>query len=104
MAMKVNEFSQIAKELVVILNEKNKAYGNAFDKAEDFLKILFPNGITTEQYADMLCIVRIFDKLMRIANKKDAFGESPYVDLAGYALLGEKKTREIKRKKQKLSK
>lgn len=39
----------------------------------------------------MLCIVRIFDKLMRIANKKDAFAESPYADLAGYALLGEKK-------------
>lgn len=87
-------FKEIADELAQTLTLKNAAYGSAFDKSEDFLKLLYPNGIAPEQYADMLCIVRIFDKLMRIANKKDAFAESPYADLAGYALLGEKKTRE----------
>ena len=36
----------------------------------------------------MLTITRIIDKLFRIANRKDAFGESPYRDLTGYGLLG----------------
>jgi hypothetical protein len=93
-------FKEIADELAQTLTLKNEAYGSAFDKSEDFLKLLYPNGITPEQYADMLCIVRIFDKLMRIANKKDAFAESPYADLAGYALLGEKKTRETQEAKK----
>ena len=30
----------------------------------------------------------MIDKLFRIATRKDAFGESPYRDIAGYALLG----------------
>jgi len=36
----------------------------------------------------MLTITRIIDKLFRIANRKDAFNESPYWDLTGYGLLG----------------
>ena len=41
-----------------------------------------------DQYTDMLAVVRIFDKLFRIATRKDAFGESPFKDIAGYGLLG----------------
>ena len=36
----------------------------------------------------MLCVVRIFDKLKRIATQKNAFSESPYQDIVGYGLLG----------------
>ena len=36
----------------------------------------------------MLAITRIVDKLFRIATKKDAFGESPFKDIAGYGILG----------------
>ncbi len=36
----------------------------------------------------MLAITRIIDKLFRIATKKDAFGESPFKDIAGYGILG----------------
>lgn len=35
----------------------------------------------------MLAIVRVFDKMMRIATDKDAFGEDPWRDIAGYAIL-----------------
>ena len=41
-----------------------------------------------EQYGDMLAITRIIDKLFRVATKKDAFGESPFKDIAGYGILG----------------
>lgn len=36
----------------------------------------------------MLCLVRILDKMFRIATDKDALGESPYRDIAGYGILG----------------
>lgn len=81
-------YQALANEIGALVNEKNAAYGNSFEQAEEFLKLLFPDGIPVESYSDMLCIVRIFDKLKRIATKKDAFGESPYRDLVGYGLLG----------------
>jgi sulfate transport system permease protein len=57
--------------------------------------------IKLEQYDDMLCIVRIIDKLFRIATAKDAFGESPYGDITGYGLLGLMKDRRKKLKETK---
>ena len=81
-------YKEIGERVGQLVDQKNQAYGSSFDKAGDFLKLLYPNGITPEQYSDMLCLVRIFDKQMRIATNKDAFGESPYGDIAGYAILG----------------
>jgi hypothetical protein len=52
------------------------------------LSVLYPSGIKPEQYTDALAIIRVIDKLFRIANNKDAFAESPWRDIAGYALLG----------------
>ena len=52
------------------------------------MRMLYPDGIPPEQMTDALAIVRIIDKLFRIATKKDAFGESPFRDIAGYGLLG----------------
>jgi hypothetical protein len=77
----------VAQNIGRLIDEKNTAYGNAFHKSGEFLKILYPNGVKPEQYRDMLAIVRVFDKLMRIANKKDAFGENPWEDIAGYGIL-----------------
>jgi hypothetical protein len=82
------EYERLALEIGKLVDTKQKAYGDSFSKAEDFLRILYPNGIRKHQYKDLLTIVRIFDKLMRIATDKDALGESPYQDLAGYSLLG----------------
>lgn len=83
-----SEFERMAEEIGKTVTEKNKAYGNSFSDAKHFLKLLYPTGVPVESYGDMLCIVRIFDKLKRIATKKDAYGESPFKDLAGYAILG----------------
>lgn len=70
-----------------LVEKKNQAYGDSFRKSGEILTILYPNGIKTEQYCDILTIVRILDKLFRIATQKDAFGESPWDDVAGYAIL-----------------
>ena len=83
-----SRFELIAEQIGKIVTEKNKAYGNSFEESQQFLKILYPNGVPVESYGDMLCIIRIFDKLKRIATNKDAYAESPFSDMAGYAILG----------------
>lgn len=83
-----NKYKILGTKIGELVDEKNQAYGNSFGEAGNFLRILYPDGIKPEQYTDMLCVVRIFDKLKRIATKKGAFQESPYRDIAGYSLLG----------------
>jgi hypothetical protein len=85
---RATKITTLAVELGELVAQKNKAYGNAFGKTGTFLKLLYPDGITPDQYGDALCIVRIFDKLMRIATNPTAYGESPFRDIAGYGLLG----------------
>jgi selenophosphate synthase len=89
-------FNEIAKEIGELVTEKNKAYGDSFAKTGEHLKLLYPDGIKPDQYGDALTLVRILDKMMRIATKKDAFGESPYRDIAGYGILGVAKDMEGK--------
>jgi len=89
--MTTKSFTELAKGIADLVTEKEKAYGSAFDKAGDFLKVLYPDGIKPEQYKDMLCIVRVFDKLMRIATSYEGTEEKKvdaYSDLMGYGLLG----------------
>lgn len=81
-------YKQIGEEIGSLVDEKNAAYGSSFSECHKILSVLYPNGIQPEQYTDALAIIRVIDKLFRIANKKNAFGESPWNDIAGYAILG----------------
>lgn len=81
-------FEEKAEQIGKLVSQKNTAYGSSFSQAHQILTVLFPNGIMPNQYTDALAIIRVIDKLFRIANKKDAFGESPWQDIAGYAILG----------------
>ncbi len=84
----MKDYIRIATELGKLVKEKQEAYGDSFSKSEQIIKILYPSGVRPENYRDLLTITRIIDKLFRIATRKNAFGESPYRDIAGYALLG----------------
>lgn len=84
----MTNYEELGRSVGALVDVKNAAYGSAFDDAGAFLCILYPNGIRPEQYGDALALVRIFDKMKRIATDKDALGESPYRDIAGYGLLG----------------
>ena len=84
----MKDYIQIATELGSLVKEKQEAYGDSFSKSELIIKLLYPDGVRSENYRDLLTITRIIDKLFRIATRKNAFGESPYRDIAGYALLG----------------
>lgn len=81
-------FLEIGTSIGSLVEEKNKAYGSSFEKSSEIIKILYPNGVQPDQYTDLLAITRLIDKLFRIASNKDAFGESPWQDIAGYAILG----------------
>jgi hypothetical protein len=41
----------------------------------------------------------MLDKISRIAQNKDPYGESPYLDLAGYAILATANKEATKKKK-----
>ncbi len=81
-------FEETAEKIGKLVAEKNKAYGSSFSESYKILEILFPNGIPPSQYVDALAIIRVVDKLFRIATDKDALGESPWQDIAGYGILG----------------
>lgn len=80
-------YVRMGLDLGLLLAKKNAAYGNSFEKGGEVLALLYPNGIRPDQMIDALAAIRIVDKLFRIATDRDAFGESPAKDIAGYAIL-----------------
>lgn len=84
----MKNYEKIGTQIGKLVQEKNEAYGDSFGQACKILEVLYPQGIEPSQYRDALAITRVIDKLFRLANKKDAFGESPWRDICGYAILG----------------
>mgnify|MGYP003627629481 CR=1 FL=1 len=84
----MKDYKKIGLSIGSLVQEKNEAYGDSFGQACKILEVLYPDGIRPEQYRDALAITRLIDKLFRLSNKKDAFGESPWKDICGYAMLG----------------
>lgn len=82
-----NPWFKVAKEVADLVYVKNRAYGSSFEKCGDVMCLLYPNGVPSEKLGDALVIVRVLDKLFRIATDRDALGESPWRDVLGYALL-----------------
>ncbi len=82
------DYSDIGKKVGDLVTDKNAAYGDSFGKSGECLRQMYPNGIKPEQYDDLLTLVRILDKLFRIASNPTAFSENPYQDIVGYGLLG----------------
>lgn len=84
----INPYFESAMDVAELVKSKQIAYGDSFGQSGKVMEILYPSGIPVNKLADALTIVRIIDKLFRIANEKDAFMESPYADIVGYGLLG----------------
>lgn len=87
-------YESLGREIGALVGRKNAAYGDAFGKVAQILEILYPDGIGRESYHDVGLLVRVLDKLSRIATDAGAFGESPYLDIAGYMLLAEARWRQ----------
>ena len=89
-----NDYEKLGADIGRLVAEKQAAYGDSFGKSGQVLKILSPDGIKPEQYDDALAVIRIIDKLFRVATDKTAFEENPFLDIAGYGILGTKKSSE----------
>ncbi|RKH19149.1 hypothetical protein D7X74_07620 [Corallococcus sp. CA047B] len=87
---------KLGAEVGALVDAKQAAYGDAFGKAGQVLSVLYPDGIPLAKLNDALTVVRILDKLFRIATDRDALGESPWQDVAGYALLALERQRRMK--------
>lgn len=91
-------YEKLAMEIATVLQQKNAAYGSAFEKTTDILKQLYPKGIPIESYKDVHVIVRVLDKISRIAQNNDPYGEDPWMDICGYSILAQ--TENLKEKKK----
>jgi len=72
---------EVLSEMII---EKNKQYGGSYQKSAEILKVLYPDGIFAQDYKNLLAVVRIIDKLFRIANRGN---DNEWDDIAGYSLL-----------------
>lgn len=85
----MGKHEKIASELGKMVDEKNRQYGGSYQETETILKLLYPQGIPTDSYADFLCIMRLWDKMKRIGasgGKQDLGGEDARKDLLGIAI------------------
>lgn len=89
-------YRKIGQEIGELVTKKQVAYGDSFGKSGDVMRILYPDGISPEQMDDAFPVARIVDKLFRIASDRDAYGENPYEDIAGYGVLGAGRERKTK--------
>ena len=88
MEVEKKELEFVAACVVKTVRDKNKEYGNAFRKVSEILSVLFPNGITPDKYDDVALLIRVLDKICRIANTNDEeVKKDAWLDICGYALL-----------------
>jgi hypothetical protein len=88
--MPEQNFLEEAKRIGELVTEKDRIYGNALKKGEQFLRLYFPDGIPVESYTDAQAMLRIHEKFNRIATSQgrfDELAENPWQDVIGYALL-----------------
>ena len=90
----------LASGLAELICQKQQAYGDSFTNAEKIIKVLYPNGIPEASYQDALTVIRVIDKLFRVATANDPFNEDPWLDIAGYALLSVGRSRVTKEEAQ----
>lgn len=79
-------YEDTAKAIGNLVAEKQLQYGDSFGNAGKILRVLYPDGISFDQMEDALVVVRIVDKLFRVANNNMG-EEDAFQDITGYGLL-----------------
>ena len=91
-------YSDVGKDIGAHVDLAQQAYGDSFNNCVDVLRVFlrpYKNADDTYTIPDallqhLLTQVRIIDKQFRIFSNPsgDLMKESPYKDIAGYAILG----------------
>jgi hypothetical protein len=87
---KTDRLRELATGLGDLLADKQAQYGDSVGATSEILRQLYPDGITPENYDGLQLVVRILDKLKRVATHglgNDLGRENPMLDVAGYGLL-----------------
>ena len=84
---RTGRYEERGRALGALVDRKQREYGDSFHRSEAIIRALWPNGIPVEAYTDALAVVRVIDKLFRVAAGKQG-DEDPWRDIAGYGLLG----------------
>jgi hypothetical protein len=83
----IGQYEEVGQAIGRLVDAKNRVYGDSFRKAGQILRIIRPQGCWGVDLDDLLAVVRIIDKIFRILTDRDALGEDPWRDIAGYAIL-----------------
>ena len=83
----LGDFLSIGEELGQMLASKNRKYGDSYARMAHVLPMFYPDGVPGDHLLDAVFILRIIDKLMRIASAQGDDEEDPVKDIAGYAML-----------------
>ena len=90
-------YTSLGATIGTLVEEKQAAYGSSFSRANKLFEVLYPDGIEVKDYGKVLLLARVFDKIFRYITLPNAFGESPWEDIAGYSLLEAMRHREAKK-------
>lgn len=85
--MTKEEWIALAIKTGELVAEKNQAHGDSVRRSAKIMQTLYPDGISFAQIPSALLVVRILDKLSRIANDPTFGGEDPAQDITGYGLI-----------------
>lgn len=80
-------YAELGSKIGALVDVKNVQYGDSSRHTGEILKVLYPSGISPHQYADVLYIARVIDKLFRIATAHDIDRGYHAQDIARYSLL-----------------
>ena len=84
----IGKYVEIGYDLGKLVQEKNEAYGDSWKKTAQILAVLYPDGVKPRDFIHMLLLVRMSDKMCRIATNPNPEGENPWQDIGGYGILG----------------
>jgi hypothetical protein len=86
-AATLEDFLGLGEEIGRMLANKNRKYGDSYARMAHVLPMFYPDGVPGDHLLDAVFILRIIDKLMRIASAQGDDEEDPVKDIAGYAIL-----------------
>jgi arsenate reductase-like glutaredoxin family protein len=86
-AATLEDFLGLGEEIGRMLANKNRKYGDSYARMAHVLPMFYPDGVPGDHLLDAVFILRIIDKLMRIASAQGDDEEDPVKDIAGYAVL-----------------
>jgi len=83
-----HKFNDIAESIGRLVAQKNARYGDSAGRTAKLLKVLWPDGIPPTSYDDAQLIIRILDKLNRLAAGDRTARLDAWRDITGYGVLG----------------